>query len=928
MIKVITRLTIVAAMLLVGPAMASPQSAPGQAAHDAVGLGSDGFPVDPKLKDDQVNYWFNYGIFQVSGGHALVRPGNDVQELIDGPETFRAMDNAIRTSWAANETGRPDIVAEYQFGANAHEPILFNGAGLLAEGPAPQKCIYSTSPQGGKNNRGTVFKITPDLRTLTVVHDFDFTTGSGPLGGLSRIGDNFYGTAYAGGKYGVGLIYRVTPDGALTDLWDFRNGKIVDPPPPPQQPSEQQKLDAAGSYPAAAPINAARGGMFGVTTYANNLQSGVLYSGTLKGLYQFKGECGYLPSTLIAGFDGSLYGTCVKGNSSSPYGTVFKATPGGSVSLLHAFDTVKDGGQPFSLMQGKDGVLYGVTIGGGYASNFPGVIFSLTTDNHYSVLHRFSGGADGGYPSSGLVEKDGYLYGAARLGGLGPLGRGVLYRIKPDGNDFSVLHAFDMYGDGKNPCTSLMLHSNGKMYGTTMEGGAKDLGVIYCLDVPRYIYLLGWWLTDDFPITVGLGDSTIQNLFTQASNHDVQVRAMLWDSDKKTAQQFEYWPGGQNKKEIADINAMDNGAAIHDNHTLDYGAHHHKILCVAGSQGLIAFCGGLDINPDRIYRQGEGPNSNGDTKGAPLHDVHCRVQGPAAGDLVNTFLERWYDHSDHVELDNGKGELRAKHVMPPDPIKDATCYVQVGRTFPNGTRNAGIYHETLADGYSFAPRGETSAARIILHAINQAKKFIYIEDQYFVDTAPNNLGLNVRGALTGALPRIQSLIVVIPHGSITDMGPPHLANQVNYRRKLLIDGLKASPGGQKVHIFYRKDPPLGHTYVHAKTWIFDDEFAIVGSANCNRRSWTHDSETVLGICDQGDGNKCRMPHRLRIRLWMEHLGLPNTPENIAMLSDGTAASQLWINLPPAARVMHYEKITPELDPSNYNWDTFIDPDGS
>jgi len=41
--------------------------------------------------------------------------------------------------------------------------------------------------------------------------------------------------------------------------------------------------------------------------------------------------------------------------------------------------------------------------------------------------------------------------------------------------------------------------------------------------------------------------------------------------------------------------------------------------------------------------------------------------------------------------------------------------------------------------YSFAPNGEQTAAKIILHGIIHAKQFIYVEDQYFVDTVdPNN----------------------------------------------------------------------------------------------------------------------------------------------------------------------------------------------
>jgi len=94
--------------------------------------------------------------------------------------------------------------------------------------------------------------------------------------------------------------------------------------------------------------------------------------------------------------------------------------------------------------------------------------------------------------------------------------------------------------------------------------------------------------------------------------------------------------------------------------------------------------------------------------------------------------------------------------------------------------------------------------------------------------------------------------------SITDMGSPLCTTKVNYRRSLLIGALKAARPG-KVHVFFRGPVGGGHSYIHAKTWIFDDQFAVIGSANTNRRSWTHDSEVAVGICDKGDGKKIRMP---------------------------------------------------------------------
>ena len=52
-------------------------------------------------------------------------------------------------------------------------------------------------------------------------------------------------------------------------------------------------------------------------------------------------------------------------------------------------------------------------------------------------------------------------------------------------------------------------------------------------------------------------------------------------------------------------------------------------------------------------------------------------------------------------------------------------------------------------------------------------------------------------------------------------------------------------------MFYRNPPTAPHSYVHAKVWIFDDQFAVIASVNTNRRSWTHDSEVAAGISDEG-----------------------------------------------------------------------------
>ncbi len=100
-----------------------------------------------------------------------------------------------------------------------------------------------------------------------------------------------------------------------------------------------------------------------------------------------------------------------------------------------------------------------------------------------TVLYTFSGGSDGGYPTSSLIfDSAGNLYGTTEFGGLG---YGTVFELSPDGTGGwteTVLYSFTGGIDGANPTYSnVIFDSAGNLYGTTRRGGANRQGVAFKL---------------------------------------------------------------------------------------------------------------------------------------------------------------------------------------------------------------------------------------------------------------------------------------------------------------------------------------------------------------------------------------------------------------------------------------------------------------
>lgn len=233
--------------------------------------------------------------------------------------------------------------------------------------------LYGTTQNGGRVNRGTIFRMSLDGSSFTVLHEFGLLDGTIPRGGVIQASDgNFYGTTLNGGLvgcggYGCGTLYRLTPAGVFTVMHRFAGGDT----------------DANGGQKA-----------------------------------------------LIQGRDGNLYGTTYLGGPWNG-GAVFRMALSGAYTVIHFFDALNEGDMPNELVHGTDGFLYGTT-GEGYGYGCGGwgcgTIFRLSPTGELATLHVFTGEDDGSSPYAGLIEgMDGKLYGVTAYGRL----PGSAFRLDP-----------------------------------------------------------------------------------------------------------------------------------------------------------------------------------------------------------------------------------------------------------------------------------------------------------------------------------------------------------------------------------------------------------------------------------------------------------------------------------------------------------------
>ena len=397
---------------------------------------------------------------------------------------------------------------------------------------------YGTASLGGSSGAGTVFAVNLDGTGFTNLYSFtagstnasgDYTNsdGIGPWAGLILAGNTLYGTAYHGGRFGEGTVFAINTDGTgFTNLHSFSATGAFE-------------INQDGTYPNAELIlfgdtlygTASRGGSAGLGAVFSVKRDGTRFAI----LHSFTGGAdGAIPVAGLLVSGNILYGTAT-GSGAGSNGTVFAINADGTgFSIVHAFQPTRQtsnppvcfhdldclpgyqcngggvcgchgfcggigwdtGGTPVAMnFEGANpnaglilagGFLYGTAAACG-SSGF-GTVFAVNTNGAgFTVIHSFTGGADGANPWAGLVLSGDTLFSTTYSGASGSAG--TVFAVNTDGSGFTNLHGFTGGSDGARPIGGLIL-TNNTLYGTTDLGGSSGNGTVFTLSFTPQLTIL------------------------------------------------------------------------------------------------------------------------------------------------------------------------------------------------------------------------------------------------------------------------------------------------------------------------------------------------------------------------------------------------------------------------------------------------------
>ncbi|XP_047329157.1 phospholipase D beta 1-like isoform X1 [Impatiens glandulifera] len=314
----------------------------------------------------------------------------------------------------------------------------------------------------------------------------------------------------------------------------------------------------------------------------------------------------------------------------------------------------------------------------------------------------------------------------------------------------------------------------------------------------RLIYITGWSIFPEVKLVReddgnAKRDLSLGDLLIRKSQEGVRVLLLVWDdptshsllgikkegimktSDEVTRQFFKH---SSVKVLLCPRSAGKGHSWVKKREGEIIYTHHQKTVIVDADAGfnrrkIIAFIGGLDLCFGRydtpfhpllrtritVHKDDfHNPNFTGSSLGCPRepwHDLHSKIEGPAAYDILTNFQERWLRSSSLHRLSKIKRQgddalLKIESIHEIIGMNDLPClkeddplgwHVQIFRSidsnsvkgFPKDPKEATL--KNLACGKNVLI--DMSIHSAYVKAIRSAQHFIYIENQYFLGSSYN-----------------------------------------------------------------------------------------------------------------------------------------------------------------------------------------------
>lgn len=350
-------------------------------------------------------------------------------------------------------------------------------AGLAADGLG---FLWGTTEHGGTLAQGTVFKIQEFTNTVTTMVEFTGITGSrkGSSPKSTLVRDNsgtMWGTTYLGGANDLGTIFKINPStGAFTTVVEFANDGVTN----------------WGAKPVAGMVLDASGDLWGTAERGGSSNVGLVFkirpsTGVLTRVAEFSDIGAHPVAGLTSDGAGSFWGTTVGGGTGG-YGSVFKvnATTGVLTTVVDftSNGTSNKGAAPYATLLNDGGFMWGTTSAGGTSGY--GTIFKVsisggffTTVRQFDLFQQSTAGW-GLTPYAGFVAiGTDTLWSTTYAGGTN--GLGSVYSLFKTGSGILPQVACNDSEGSRPAYGSLLLHTDGNVYGTTQFGGSLGGGTVF-----------------------------------------------------------------------------------------------------------------------------------------------------------------------------------------------------------------------------------------------------------------------------------------------------------------------------------------------------------------------------------------------------------------------------------------------------------------